>query len=156
MPVTRRALSVVNRSLAAVIGLFGLTIAMLNLNRGIWIDEFITLTWTSPGTSLREVLFLMTTRDFHPILHYGLIYLVRCRHHDIALLRFFNFLSVPLVFSAAYGVRKIDQRHSYHSFFSLHVFPRFSLFLPGAKALFSALLRFDRHFGSLVHANAEN
>ena len=54
MPVTRKALSIVNFSLAAVIGLFGLAIAVLNLNRGIWIDEFITLAWTSPANSLRE------------------------------------------------------------------------------------------------------
>ena len=139
MPVTRRALSVVNLSLAAVSGLFGLAIAMLNLNRGIWIDEFITLTWTSPGTSLREFLFLMTTRDFHPILHHGLIYLAQAAGiADIALLRFFNFLGVPLVFPLLLTVfeknRSASRKPSSFQFF--HVVTVFQYFFPELRPYF--------------------
>jgi len=52
-------------------------------------------------------LHLMITRDLHPILHYGMVYLLQAAGvTDIALLRSINLLGLPLViFAVAYGFR---------------------------------------------------
>ncbi len=108
LPATQWTSSAVNISLAALVGFFGIAIALMTLRRGIWADEFITIAWTSPGTSPREFLRLMINRDFHPILYYGLVYVLQTAGEtDVARLRSVNLLGLPLVISAmAYGIRQ--------------------------------------------------
>ena len=105
--ITRKTLNVLGCSLAALVGLFGIAIALMTLRRGVWIDEFFKIAWTTPGTSPREFLHLMITHDIHPILHYGMVYLLQAIGvTDIALLRSINLLGLPLViFAVAYGMR---------------------------------------------------
>jgi hypothetical protein len=107
MPISKEMLSVLNYSLAALVGSFGIAIALMTVERGPWFDEFITIAWTTPSTSPREFLHLMITRDPHPILYYGMVYLLQAAGvTDIALLRSINLLGLPLViFAAAYGFR---------------------------------------------------
>jgi hypothetical protein len=84
----RKTLNVFSCSLAGLVGLFGISIALMTLRRGVWTDVFITIAWTTPDTSLREFLHLMVTRDLHPVLHYGAVYLLQTAGvTDIALLR---------------------------------------------------------------------
>src|SRR4051812_34401034 len=89
--ILKKTLCVVDYSLAALVGSFGIAIALMTVERGVWLDEFITIAWTTPGTSPREFLRLMITRDLHPILHYGMVYLLQAAGvTDIALLRSIN------------------------------------------------------------------
>jgi hypothetical protein len=108
MSVTRKGLSVIDFFLAALVGFFGIAIALMTLERGPWMDEFVTVGWTTPDTSPREFLRLMTAHDIHPILHYGLIYLAQhAGVTDIVLLRSLNILGLPLVlFALVYGLRQ--------------------------------------------------
>jgi hypothetical protein len=105
--ITRKTLNVLGCSLAALVGLFGIAIALMTLRCGVWYDEFFPIAWTAPGTSPREFLHLMITREYHPILHYGMVYLLQAIGvTDIALLRSINLLGLPLViFAVAYGMR---------------------------------------------------
>jgi hypothetical protein len=105
--ILKKTLCVVDYSLAALVGSSGIAIALMTVERGVWLDEFITIAWTTPGTSPREFLHLMITRDLHPILHYGMVYLLQAAGvTDIALLRSINLLGLPLViFAVAYGFR---------------------------------------------------
>lgn len=107
MLITKPKLSVVDCFLAALVGSSGIAIALMTVERGVWMDEFVTIAWTTPGTSPREFLHLMITRDLHPILHYGIVYLLQAGSvTDIAQLRCINLLGLPLVILAvAYGFR---------------------------------------------------
>jgi hypothetical protein len=107
MPISKKMLSVVDYTLAALVGIFGIAIALMTVERGVWIDEFVTIAWTTPGTSPRELFHMMITHDVHPILHYGMVYLLQAAGvTDIALLRSINLLGLPLViFAIAYGFR---------------------------------------------------
>src|SRR5262245_23803116 len=107
MLISKKTLSVVDCSLAALVGFSGIAIALMTVERGVWIDEFIKIAWTTPDTSLREFLHLMIARDLHPILHYGMVYLLQAAGvTDVALLRSLNLLGLPLViFAIAYGFR---------------------------------------------------
>jgi hypothetical protein len=107
MPITKQPLSIIDIFLAILVGLFGIAVALMTLNRGVWIDEFITIAWTTPGTSLREFLHVIITWEVHPILYYCIVYLPQAAGvTDIALLRCINLLGLPLViFALAYGFR---------------------------------------------------
>jgi hypothetical protein len=106
MMIARKTLNVFSCSLAGLVGLFGISIALMTLRRGVWMDEFGTIAMTTSDTSLREFLHLMT-RDVQPILYYGVVYLLQSAGvTDVALLRSINVLGLPLViFAVAYGIR---------------------------------------------------
>jgi hypothetical protein len=107
-PIAKQTFRVANISSAILVGFFGVAIALTTLRRGVWLDEFITVAWTTPDTTIREFFRLMIERDFHPILYYGLIYLLQALGEtDIAQLRLVNLLGLPLViFAIAYGYRQ--------------------------------------------------
>ncbi len=107
MRINSKTMIVVSSSAAALVGLFGTVIVLMTLERGVWADEFLTLAWTQSGTSPGEMLRLMITRDVHPLLYYGMIYLPQTvGMTDIALLRSINLLGLPIVlFAVAYGIR---------------------------------------------------
>ena len=107
MPITKQSFSVVDIVLAILVGVFGMAVALMTLRRGVWLDEFITLARTTPDTSPREFLTQMITRESHPILHFGMVYLLQAvGMTDVALLRSINLLGLPLViFALAYGIR---------------------------------------------------
>lgn len=101
MTISRNALNALNFSLATLVGFFCIAIALMSLiNRGPWIDEFVTIAWTTPNTLPREFLSLMV-HEVHPILRFGLIYLVQhAGITDIIVLRSLNIVGVPLLLVA--------------------------------------------------------
>jgi hypothetical protein len=105
--ITAQTIDLIGRFGVVSVGLFGIIIGVMLLGRGIWADEFVTLAWTTPKTSISEFLHLMITHEIHPILHYGIVYLLQVNGEmDVALLRSVNLLGVPIViFSLAYAVR---------------------------------------------------
>jgi hypothetical protein len=106
MSVTPKILGVVDFCLSVLVALFGIAIALKTLERGPWFDEFQTLTWTT-DTSPREFLYLVTIREYQPILYYGLIFLAQhAGITDVALLRALNILGLPLVLLALLYARR--------------------------------------------------
>jgi hypothetical protein len=98
MAVGPQTLTVVESLLGVTVCVIGVVFALLELDRGVWLDEFITLAWTSQGRSVRDFMSLLITREFHPILHFGLIYLAQnFGLTDIAVLRSLNFSGMVLV-----------------------------------------------------------
>ena len=101
-----KILGVVNYCLAIFVGLFGIAIALTTLERGPWLDEFLTIAWTT-NTSPREFLYLVTIVEYQPILHFGLIFLAQhAGITDVALLRALNILGLPLVLLALRYARR--------------------------------------------------
>jgi hypothetical protein len=92
-----RSLGPVNFSLACLAVACGILVALSTLGWGPWEDEFWTITTTSPELSLYEF-FEYMSRDQHPLLHYGLIYLAQ--HwgiKDVIALRSLNIIGWFLV-----------------------------------------------------------
>lgn len=107
MPIVKQSFSVVDIVLAVLVGVFGMAVALMTLRRGVWLDEFITIARTTSDTSPREFLTQMIARESHPLLHFGMVYLLQAvGMNDVALLRSLNLLGLPLViFAVAYGIR---------------------------------------------------
>lgn len=81
----------------------GLALALSALQRGVWLDEFWTLMATDPAQSPGQFWATMS-KDVHPILHYGLMYVARAAAgvEDVVALRAFNLLGLPLVVGAGW------------------------------------------------------
>lgn len=88
--------------LAALAFVFGMVIALGNLNSGPWMDEFNTLVTTLRGHS-PGVFFEHVVRGQHPLGYEGIVYLVQAAGvTDIAGVRMINVLGLPLVFGAVW------------------------------------------------------
>jgi hypothetical protein len=83
--------------LAAATVVLGVVVAASTLGRGAWLDEFWTLASTGPDMPPAEF-FAIMARDVHPLLHYGLVFVVRSLGlEDLIALRALNMLGAPLV-----------------------------------------------------------
>lgn len=80
--------------LTIIAALICLVLAFASLSRGMWLDEFFTLMITPRDASLAEFMGAVLLEP-HPILHYGLVYLLqKLGITDVAALRAINFLGV--------------------------------------------------------------